>query len=165
MAGVREHLPKARGGAGDRLQPPPEQSTVSENSMEDQVITVSELTQRAVLSALGRKAEELIVLDVRELVSYAQFFIICHGTNTRQVAAIADAIRVDVRDELGELPLGIEGLRSGRWVLVDYGEVVVHIFDEHQRSFYDLEGLWVDAPRLPLPEEPPPGRVAAAPAT
>jgi ribosome silencing factor RsfS/YbeB/iojap len=132
--------------------------------MEDLAITAEDLTRQAALSALGRKADELIILDVRELVSYAQFFIICHGTSSRQVAAIADAIRVDVRDELGELPLGVEGLQSGRWVLVDYGEVVVHIFDEHQRTFYDLEGLWVDAPRLPLPEEPPRARAAASPA-
>ena len=164
MDGASEHHPKPHGGFSDRLQPPPEHSTVTVHSMEDQAITATELTQRAALSALGRKAEELIILDVRELVSYAQFFIICHGTNTRQVAAIADAIRTDVKSELGELPLGLEGLRTGRWVLVDYGEVVVHIFDEHQRTFYDLESLWVDAPRLPVPEEPPPFRPGASPA-
>ncbi len=130
--------------------------------MEDQAITAEDITKRAALSALGRKAEELIILDVRELVSYARYFIICHGSSSRQVAAIADAVRVDVRDELEELPLGIEGMQSGRWVLVDYGDVVVHVFDQHQRSFYDLEGLWVDAPRLPLPEEPVPARPAAA---
>ncbi len=134
---------------------------MSENSMEDSVITATDLTQRAALSALGRMAEDLIILDVRELVSYAQFFIICHGSSTRQVAAIADAVRSDVKDELGELPLGMEGLQAGRWVLVDYGDVVVHVFDEHQCTFYDLEALWVDAPRLPLPEE---RRPAPAPA-
>jgi ribosome silencing factor RsfS/YbeB/iojap len=131
--------------------------------LEDQAITAVELTERAALSALGRKAEELVILDVRDLVSYAQFFIICHGNSTRQVAAIAEAIRADVRDDLGELPLGLEGLQAGRWVLVDYGDVVVHIFDEHQRTFYDLEGLWVDAPHLPLPEEPVLPRPQAAP--
>jgi len=132
--------------------------------MEERAITSLDITERAVLSALSRKAEEIIILDVRELVSYAQFFIICHGGSSRQVAAIADAIRTDVRDELEELPLGIEGLQSSRWVLVDYGDVVVHIFDQHQRGFYDLEGLWVDAPRMPLPEEPVAAPVEAAPA-
>lgn len=130
--------------------------------MEDRVIIAEDITQRAALSALGRKAEELIILDVRELVSYAQFFIICHGNSSRQVAAIAEAVRADVRDELGELPLGVEGMRTARWVLVDYGDVVVHIFDQHQRPFYDLEGLWVDAPRLPLPQEPAPAPIVAA---
>ena len=75
--------------------------------MEDQTISAVELSRRAALSALGKKAEELIILDVRELVSYAQFFVICHGTNTRQVSAIAEAVRQDLRDELGEVPLGI----------------------------------------------------------
>jgi ribosome-associated protein len=153
--------PHAATGA---LQANPLRSTVSVQSLEDPAITAVELTQRAALSALGRKAEELVILDVRELVSYAQFFIICHGTNTRQVAAIAEAIRADVRDEMDELPLGLEGMQAGRWVLVDYGDVVVHIFDEHQRTFYDLEGLWVDAPRLPLPQEPASPAIDAPPA-
>ncbi len=132
--------------------------------MEDRAITAADITERAALAAMSRKAEELIILDVRELVSYAQFFIICHGTSSRQVAAIADAVRADVRDAFGELPLGMEGLQAGRWVLVDYGDVVVHVFEEHQRTFYDLEGLWVDAPRAPLPQEPmPAGAPAAAP--
>ncbi len=121
--------------------------------MEDQTISAVELSRRAALSALGKKAEELVILDVRELVSYAQFFVICHGTNTRQVAAIAEAVRRDIKDELGDVPLGIEGQRSARWVLVDYGDVIIHVFEEHQRPFYDLEGLWVDAPRLPLPQD------------
>ncbi len=127
---------------------------MSQHSLEDHAITAAELTTRAALSALSRKAEQLVILDVRELVSYAQYFIICHGRSSRQVAAIADAVRSDIKTEYGELPLGLEGLQAGRWVLVDYGDVVVHVFDEHQRIFYDLEALWVDAPRLPLPEEP-----------
>ena len=130
--------------------------------MEDQTISAVELSRRAALSALGKKAEELVILDVRELVSYAQYFVTCHGTNTRQVAAIAAAVRQDVREELGELPLGTEGLRSARWVLVDYGDVIIHVFEEHQRPFYDLEGLWVDAPRLPLPKEERPSPAATA---
>ena len=151
-------------GDQHRLQPYSEHCTVTTEPPEDQAITALELTQRAALSALGRKAEELVILDVRELISYAQFFIICHGTSTRQVAAIADAIRADIKAEYGELPLGVEGLRSGRWVLVDYADVVVHIFDEHQRTFYDLEGLWVDAPRVPIPKQPAPAEAGAAPA-
>ncbi len=131
--------------------------------MEEQTISAAELSQRAALSALGKKAEELVILDVRDLVSYARYFVICHGTNSRQVVAIAEAVRQDVKSEFGEVPLGIEGLRSARWVLVDYGDVIVHVFDEHQRPFYDLEGLWVDAPRVPVPEPEPPNRPVSAP--
>jgi ribosome-associated protein len=120
--------------------------------MEDPPITAAELTWRAALSALGRKAEDLVILDVREIVSYAQFFVICHGHSNRQVSAIAEAIRAEVKTALNEVPLGIEGMETGRWVLVDYGDVVVHVFDEHLRRFYDLEALWIDAPRIQVPE-------------
>jgi len=130
--------------------------------MEDLTITAVDLTRRAAEAALGRKAEELVALDVRELTSYAQFFLICHGTNSRQVIAIAEAICADLKASCGELPLGIEGLESARWVLVDFGDLVVHVFDEHLRRFYDIEGLWVDAPRLELPAEACPAGTASA---
>lgn len=130
--------------------------------MEDRPINAADLTWRAALSALGRKAEELVILDVRELVSYAQFFIICHGHSSRQVSAIAEAIRADLKAEADEIPLGIEGLDTGRWVLVDYGDLVVHVFDEHLRRFYDLEALWVDAPRVPVPADAQPDAPAPA---
>ena len=130
--------------------------------LEDIPIDAADLTWRAALSALGRKAEDLVILDVRELVSYAQFFIICHGHSSRQVSAIAEAVRSDLKAQADEVPLGIEGLETGRWVLVDYGDLVVHVFDEHLRRFYDLEALWIDAPRVPVPETARPGDAAPA---
>lgn len=81
--------------------------------------------------------------------SYCDAFVICHGTNRRQVRAIAEGIQESLR-ERGVRPLGVEGMDASRWVLLDFGDVVVHVFDEPLRGFYDLDGLWGDAPRLPV---------------
>jgi len=100
-----------------------------------------------VKAALGRKAMGLVILDVRELTSVADVFIICSGRSNRQVSAIADFIQTDLKKH-GIKPLSIEGKKEGHWVLMDYGHVVIHIFYESLRNFYDLEGLWVDAKRI-----------------
>ncbi|MBT8338958.1 MAG: ribosome silencing factor [Desulfatitalea sp.] len=100
-----------------------------------------------VQAALGKKAENLVVLDVRGLTSIADVFIICHGRSNRQVEAIADHIQHFLRDRSIK-PLSIEGKNDGHWVLMDYGHVVIHVFYEETRAFYDLEGLWVDARRI-----------------
>jgi ribosome-associated protein len=91
---------------------------------------------------------------MRNLVAYTDVFVICSARNRRQVQAIADEVR-KVGKELGLMPKGTEGLEAARWVLVDFGSVVVHVFDEPLRPFYDLDGLWRDAPRLPVPEASP----------
>jgi len=78
--------------------------------------------------------------------------VICTASNRRQVQAIADEVRRVGREDLGVRHMGVEGLEAARWVLVDFGSVVVHIFDEPLRAFYNLDGLWADAPRLPVPE-------------
>ncbi|HEA66717.1 MAG TPA: ribosome silencing factor [Desulfobacterales bacterium] len=98
-------------------------------------------------AALGRKALELVVLDVRGLTSVADTFIICSGRSNRQVTAIADHIKDDLKKH-GIRPLSIEGMKEGHWVLLDYGHIVMHVFHEPIRDFYDLEGLWVDAKRI-----------------
>lgn len=100
--------------------------------------------------ALEKKALDLLVLDVSELTSYTDHFVICHGKSVRAVQAIADHIQRSMKKR-GDLPIGIEGLSEGQWVLLDYGDVVVHVFFEPVRGFYDLEKLWMDAPRLALP--------------
>lgn len=100
--------------------------------------------------ALEKKARDLLVLDVSKLTSYTDHFVICHGTSVRQVQAIGDHIQGSMKKR-GDLPIGIEGLSGGQWVLLDYGDVVVHVFFESVRGFYDLEKLWMDAPRLELP--------------
>ncbi len=98
-------------------------------------------------AALGRKALNVVVLDVRGLSSVADFFIICSGRSNRQVSAIADFIQMDLKGK-GIRPLSVEGKKEGHWVLLDYGHVVLHVFFEPLREFYDLESLWIDARRL-----------------
>jgi len=88
---------------------------------------------------------------MRELIDYADVFILCSAGNRRQVQAIAHAVRSMAKNDLKILPNGVEGVEAARWVLVDFGEVVVHIFDEPLRGFYNLDGLWNDAPRLEVP--------------
>jgi ribosome-associated protein len=103
-------------------------------------------------AALERKAERPVVLDMRELTAYADTFVILTGRSDRQVRSIADAI-VHALKEIGEQPLGIEGLDDGNWVLIDCNDAIVHVFDPETRERYDLERLWRDAPRLALPIE------------
>ena len=100
-----------------------------------------------VKAALGKKAESLVVLDVRGLTSIADAFIICSGRSNRQVSAVADHIERFLKKE-GIRPLSVEGRKEGHWVLIDYGHVIIHVFYTETRSFYDLEGLWVDAKRI-----------------
>jgi ribosome-associated protein len=100
-----------------------------------------------VKSALGKKARNPVLLDVRQLTSLADAFLICHGTSNRQVSAIAEHIQRDLKEQ-GIKPLSVDGLKEGLWVLMDYGHVVIHVFYESTRSFYNLEGLWSDARRI-----------------
>ncbi len=98
-------------------------------------------------AALGMKAMYPTVLDVHELSSVADYFIICSGKSNRQVKAIAEHIDIELKKQ-DIRPLSKEGLEDGHWVLMDYGHVIIHIFYEPVRSFYDLEGLWIDAKRI-----------------
>ncbi len=100
-------------------------------------------------AALGKKALGLVVLDVRELTSVADIFIICSGRSNRQVTAIAEHIQTYLKKHRIR-PLSVEGKNKGLWVLLDYGHVIIHVFYEPLRSFYDLEGLWVDAKRIQI---------------
>lgn len=102
----------------------------------------------AVAAALDKKANDLDVLAVGELTSIADYFIIASATSERQAAAIADAIIEKLRDEMKVKPLLVEGTTPGRWILLDYGDFVVHIFTEDVRRFYGLERLWGDAPNV-----------------
>ncbi len=115
-------------------------------------IRFDELATALSKAALEKKALDLVILDMRKLVSYTDAFVLCTATNPRQVKAIADHIREVAKKEFGRLPTGTEGAESARWVLVDFGDVVVHVFDGPLRGFYNLDGLWSDAPRLPVPE-------------
>jgi ribosome-associated protein len=98
-------------------------------------------------AASEKKALNLIVLDVRDLTSIADAFIICSGKSNRQVNAIADSIVAKLKKHKIK-PLSVEGTGEGHWVLLDYGHVVIHVFYEPVREFFDLEGLWADAKRI-----------------
>ena len=100
-----------------------------------------------VKAVLGKKAADVVALDVRGLTSVADFFIICSGRSNRQVAAIADFVERYLK-KTGIKPLSVEGKNEGLWVLLDYGDVIIHVFYETVRKFYDLEGLWSDAKRI-----------------
>ncbi len=93
------------------------------------------------------------MLDLTNIASYCDGFVICSGTNRRQVRAIAEGIVSDLRLE-GVTPIGVEGLDASRWVLIDFGDVLVHVFDEPMRGFYDLDALWKDARRIPFDSGP-----------
>lgn len=103
-------------------------------------------------AALDKKAENLKVLDLTELSGFTEYFVICSGTSDRQVQAIADNVQHALK-LLGKTLLSSEGYQDGRWVLMDFGDVVVHVFLEALREYYDLDTLWADAPRVKVPSE------------
>lgn len=98
-------------------------------------------------AVLGKKARQVVVLDVTAMTTMADRFIICSARSNRQVTAIAEFIATYLKKK-GKKALHIEGRKEGHWVLMDYGDVIIHIFLEPMRSFYDLEGLWSDAKRI-----------------
>jgi len=100
-----------------------------------------------VKAVFEKKAADIVVLDVRGLTSVADFFIVCSGRSNRQVAAIADSVERYLK-KTGIKPLSVEGKNEGLWVLLDYGDIIIHVFYETVRKFYDLEGLWSDAKRI-----------------
>jgi ribosome-associated protein len=100
-----------------------------------------------VRAADSKQARDVVALDVREVSSFADYFVICSGTNSRQIQAIADEIEAKLK-EAGEYPTSVEGYQNAEWVLVDYGDFVIHIFSEKARAYYDLERLWRGAKHL-----------------
>jgi len=101
--------------------------------------------------ALEKKAYDLVLMEVRGITSIADYFIICSGRSDRQVQSIAQGIGENL-GAMGTRPLAVEGMSRGQWVLMDFADVIVHIFYQPVREFYDLEGLWGHAPRVELPE-------------
>ena len=95
----------------------------------------------------GKKGENIVILDVRERTSIADYFIIVSAQSHRQVTSMADHIYSFLRDRKLK-PLGMEGVQEGLWALLDYGDVIIHIFYDEMRAFYDIDGLWNDAPRV-----------------
>lgn len=100
-------------------------------------------------AALDKKAEDVLVIDVRGLTSIAEYFVVASGTSGPNLRAIAESVETELKKQ-GVMPLSVEGQAGGNWVLLDYGDVVAHVFEAEVRGFYDLEGLWADAPREKL---------------
>ncbi len=103
-------------------------------------------------ASLEKKAKDLVILNVKEISAFADYFLICSGTSDRQLRAIAAAIQENLKIA-GITPLGIEGETAGQWILMDYDDVIIHIFLDTVRTFYDLERLWSEAPRMAVPDE------------
>jgi ribosome-associated protein len=103
-------------------------------------------------ASLEKKAKDIVVLNVKEISAFADYFIICSGTSDRQVRAVAAAIQETLK-KAGILPLGVEGEAAGRWILLDYDDVILHVFLESVRAFYDLERLWSGAQRMAVPDD------------
>ena len=148
----RNTEPEAR---GDETAGPAEAGAGVETQDAPAAATFADLDERlraSLRAASDKKAVESVVLDLRRVASFTDFFIITSGTNVRQVQAIADEV-VERLKENGERALRVEGYNAAEWVLIDYGDFIVHVFEDNARRFYDLERLWRDAARVELPDE------------
>lgn len=120
--------------------------------MSNNPVTVPPPILAAYRAAESKKSIDLKVLDLQGISSFTDHFLICSGTNSRQNQAISDEIGQQLA-KLGEKPFSTEGYDSAHWILMDYGDFVVHIFDDETRRYYDLERLWGMAPEVPVPVE------------
>ena len=121
------------------------------------------LVKHVAAFAADKKAIDLVVVDLREISGYTDFFVICSGNTDRQAKAIHDSIHKGLKQQLGLLPRRVEGTQEARWVLMDYLDLVVHVFTPETRDFYRLEDLWGDQPRIVLDPEELDAIVAAPP--
>lgn len=119
---------------------------------------VSDATQRALVAASAASAKQghdIVVLDVGPIIAIIESFVLVSATNTRQVRTIVDEVELALKLHDDSRPLGIEGRDDATWVLLDFGDVVVHVFLSETREFYDLDRLWADAARIPFAESEP----------
>jgi ribosome-associated protein len=121
---------------------------MNEPAQQQEVVELApeELAQRIAEIASDKVAQDIRIFDLRGIVSYTDFFVICSGGTERQTKAIHDAIYQELKDVYGRLPRRVEGLTESRWILMDYLDAVIHIFTPDARSYYRLEQLWGDAP-------------------
>ena len=120
-------------------------------------MTASDAVRRAAIAARAaddKKATDIVVLDVGDIISITEMFVLASGTNTRQVKTIAEEVELALKVYDDEAPRAVEGIDDATWVLLDYGDVIVHVFLEETREYYDLERLWGDAPEVSWREEP-----------
>ncbi len=131
--------------AGGSLQPAAPLSQTDASELDEPILM-------ALSAAAEKKALNIVVLDLREIASFTDYFVIASGANERQVQAISDEV-VETLKKAGTPVMRTEGYKTAEWILLDYGDFVVHIFNEKARSFYDLERLWRESKRVNLPPE------------
>lgn len=127
-------------------------SPPKEISSEEKFAVLDERILTALNAAGEKKAIDIVVLDLRAVASFTDYFVITSGANQRQVQAISDEV-ADKLKQAGTPAARIEGYRTAEWILLDYGDFIVHVFDEKSRRFYDLERLWREGKRVELPDE------------
>ena len=133
-------MPKQADGAQLKTNPSPPST--------NERVVGRELALKIAEAGLDKKAGKIEIIDVRGKVDYTDYVIVMSGRSDRQVAAIARGIEEDLKHKYGSRCSGVEGLPQGNWVLLDFGDVVVHIFHQDTRGYYDLEALWLDADRV-----------------
>jgi ribosome-associated protein len=159
MPEPREQTEKKRGAQGEReaeegaAGTPGAPGEAAEAAGASAAEPLDERLLLALHAASEKKAHDLVVLDLREVASFTDYFVIASGTNVRQVQAVADAVQEQLRKQLGVKPARVEGYNTAEWVLLDYGDFILHVFEEKSRRFYDLERLWRDAARVPVPAD------------
>lgn len=147
MTSQEEKRPKAPLKAKGALSSTPRPSVDTDHEPESSRSTALHIAA----AGLDKKALNVEIIDVRGKVDYADFVVLMSGRSDRQVNAIAQGVQRDLRTERGVRCLGAEGLQQGHWALLDFGDVVVHVFHHDMRGYYDLEALWIDAARVTVP--------------
>ena len=109
-----------------------------------------DLARQTVSLAQDKKAIEPVILDLRKISSIADYLVICSAQSEPQLKAIANGVEKGLKDEFGQPPLAVDGFPTSQWIVIDYGDVMLHIFHEQKRGVYALEDLWSDAPQVPL---------------
>lgn len=153
---ARPKPPSAPGGPRDRVRPsrkpraPGEPREIASGAWSVATQSARETAAAIAGAAIDKKAERVQILDVAGKVDYADFLVVMTGRSDRHAQALAQGIEEELKKK-GIRPVAVEGLPHGSWVLMDFGEVVVHVFQDEARQLYDIEGLWLDAHRLPPP--------------
>lgn len=142
----KTHRPRPAGRAAPRKRPARRPAAEPATQPRPENAEALALARRAAHLLVDRKATDVVLLDVRGMSSYADYFVIASGDSERGVIATAEHVRESLK-AAGHRPIGTEGFDTGHWVLLDFGEVVVHVFFTEVRAFYDLDGLWADAPK------------------
>ena len=131
----------------------PQLSTRSQTQAVQNVESLDDRILMALHAAGEKKAIDIVVLDLREIASFTDYFIVTSGANERQVQAISDGVYESLK-KMGSNAARVEGHKTAEWILLDYGDFIVHVFEQKARNFYDLERLWREGKRVDLPPEP-----------